>query len=389
MTRTVGSRSRWIALLVFLTGIAADPAGAIGTAPGEIAAYVQGLLGPVQVLRRGQTQKWDPLAVGMAVEVGDTVRTGGTGRVRLEFTDRDEAANAGPSVMNLAPDSELVVERFSVKLDDPTKSEGVFDLIKGKIRSFMKGWGSSSSVNVRAGVAVCGIRGSEQVVQRVEGSDGVIQTNLDGNVFTLSDDTSAFPTPKPLDRFMERMMTGRDPKTWRDRKLSDVRIQSLVSATWAPGGEGLLGEWWTREHGSKKGMQRGAAPGTGELFRGVRWTPDGLPDCKANVADLYLNSYDWKDLRQYRDFAFFRDELIDGRFVVSGSITTDCPADILGVEVSVDGGRSWVAARYSEKTLTFRYSFDPTGFSDLDLKVRTVFKGEVIEAYRTAQGGGG
>lgn len=157
-----GGGSNWLSGLL---GIRA--AHAIGTAPGEIAAYLRGALGLVCVKPR-RSGSWTRLHLGQPVEVGDTVRTGRTGRARLEFTDRDEAANAGPSVMNLAPDSEMVIESFAITLEEGERErrrrEGLISLIRGEIRAFMKGWGSSSSVNVRAGVAICGSRGTDFAV---------------------------------------------------------------------------------------------------------------------------------------------------------------------------------------------------------------------------------
>lgn len=180
---TSGAAHRQSDRLAALLGI--GTANAIGTAPGEIAAYARGVYGVACVQRRA-TRDWARLALGGFVNVGDTVRTGADGRIRLEFTDRDEVANAGPSVMNLAPGTELVIERFSINLRDSEREqrrrEGVLSLIRGEIRAFMKGWGSSSSVNVRAGVTLCGIRGTDFALRHEPDSGQVELKVAEGKV---------------------------------------------------------------------------------------------------------------------------------------------------------------------------------------------------------------
>lgn len=160
-------------------------AHAIGTAPGEIAAYARGAIGVVCVKRRAAAS-WNQLTLRDSVDVGDTVRTGWNGRVRLELTDRDEIANAGPSTLNLGPDTEVVIERFTISLQaderERHRREGLISLIQGEIRAFMKGWGSSSSVNVRAGTTICGIRGTEFVVTHAPESARVDLMVFDGSV---------------------------------------------------------------------------------------------------------------------------------------------------------------------------------------------------------------
>ncbi len=177
------SAGRGLSPIMQLLGIA--PAHAIGTAPGEIAAYVRGETGLVCMKRRGGNS-WNRIRLGQPIEVGDTVRTGKDGRLRFEFADRDEETNAGPSVMNLAPETELVMEGFFVterEMDrDKRRREGLISLIKGEIRAFMKGWSANSSVNVRAGVTICGTRGTEFVLSHAPATGQVDLKVADGKV---------------------------------------------------------------------------------------------------------------------------------------------------------------------------------------------------------------
>ena len=115
-----------------------SPAYAIGTAPGLVAGYAVGLLDPACVLRRGADQ-WQRLVQGEPVEVGDTVATGATGRLRLQFADRDEKRNSGPSILNLAPLSEMVIEQFVIRYDDPPAATGLWRSNSRQDTSFLEG----------------------------------------------------------------------------------------------------------------------------------------------------------------------------------------------------------------------------------------------------------
>jgi hypothetical protein len=100
------------------------------------------------------------LEQGEAVTINDRIVTGAEGRVRIEFDDRDDEAKTGPSVMNIGPNSEVLIESF--KTDD---KRNIYELVRGAIRWFMKGSGGrTDSYSVRAGVAVCGMRGTDVII---------------------------------------------------------------------------------------------------------------------------------------------------------------------------------------------------------------------------------
>ncbi|MGP0594630.1 FecR family protein [Nitrospira sp. T9] len=149
-------------------------ARALGNAPGDIAAYLVGLRGKVDVFvkkieidedgKRKETgvRQWIPARKGYALHLDARVRTG-RGRVALEFTDRDEAYDLGPSVFNLGDNTEVEISDFHVNWDR-FERDGCLDLIRGKIEGFIKGWGGQSGFCVRCGVAVIGVRGTEFTV---------------------------------------------------------------------------------------------------------------------------------------------------------------------------------------------------------------------------------
>lgn len=344
---------------------------AVGSEPGAVVGRVVGFSGTVEVLPQGKGGAWKPVELNYPLVLGDVIRTGSSSRARLEFADRDPQSAAGPSVINLGDETELAVESFLVKFEKPRKSQGFFELIRGTIRAFTKGWSGDSNFSVRSGATVCGIRGSEQIVRVVPGLDGaLLQTNVSGNVYTTPGARWGAAGERKLQELYQRTMPTPDPATWKDQPLSAARLKAQVAQSELPGNGGKTEDALYEETRAREGGRTGKAPPGG----------DGLPDCTASVVDLTLNHYLWDDIKQYRDFTFFKDELVDGRFVVSGSIKTGCPPGILVVEVSLDGGESWERARFSAEALTFRYEFDPAGYEDLDLRVRASFDPETIDS---------
>jgi TPR repeat protein len=105
-----------------------------------------------------------PLRKGTKIRIGDCIKTGPNGRVRVQMADRDEKHKCGPSVINVATNGEMCFAKFLASFDDPPKQNSAIELLKGTIRMFFKGWGRHSSVSVKTGVTVCGIRGSEVII---------------------------------------------------------------------------------------------------------------------------------------------------------------------------------------------------------------------------------
>lgn len=270
------------------------------------------------------------------------------------------------------------MEKFQPQVRAAGKEDrGILDLIRGSIRAFTKGFGGRAAFSVRTGTSLCGIRGSEEVIKYLGSGAPVYQTCLSGDCFTLSDQGS-----RNLSVSYQRHIPGPNPGTWRDFKLTQAQLKRLIEQTEMPGNDGKSEE--EKFQDTFGGTGGGGEPG--DTWMGVRWTAAGVPDCKAEVAELVLNSYKWDDIKDYRDFTFYKDELINDRFVVSGMIQTNCLAELLNVQVSVDGGVSWAEARFSEETGSFRYAFDPSGFRDLDLRVRPTFRKEYVEKYQKLKG---
>jgi|GEM_PF-4732072 len=103
----------------------------------------------------------EPVLKGRKITIGDCIKTGPNGRVRVQMADRDEARNAGPTVINIAKNSEMCFGGFLFMRD---KDKTVYELFKGTIRTFFRGWRRDSQVSVRTGVTICGMRGTDFAV---------------------------------------------------------------------------------------------------------------------------------------------------------------------------------------------------------------------------------
>lgn len=350
---------------------------ALGILPGNEVGTVIAAKGTVEVLSKG-SRSWKKVDKNYRLLVTDEIRTGRlSSRARVELADRYPERNAGPTILNLGRDTHIRLEDFKGKFDNDGGGSGILDLIRGKVRAFTKNFGIGSGLSVRTGTSLCGIRGSEEVVS-LEG--GVTeQSCLSGNCFSASADIRDKGREYPLGINYQRTMRSSDPNTWTVKKLSSDQVNGLLNTT---GTSSQTGNQMHQQKFGATGSGGGVAP---EDFMGMKWV-NGLPDCSAEVSELRLNNYRWDDIKGYRNFTFYKDELVNGNFVLSGQIKSDCDADVLVVEVSVDGGSSWVSALYSAQANTFRYEFDPAGFTDLDFRVRPTFKGSVIEAYKKQSG---
>ena len=146
--------------------------------------------------------------------------------------------------MNLAPESLIVLETFSVRPDELAK--GLWDLIGGKIRVLLKGWGSSSGVNVRAGVAIAGIRGTDFILAYNSALQQVDLLVHEGKV--------EFSTPKAK----QMVQTGQSiTATGEDIGLAQRLYQDAWEQDVAAIGEGLPS---TAPAEPRRNRQRRAAP---------------------------------------------------------------------------------------------------------------------------------
>jgi len=105
----------------------------------------------------GGDGKWRPVTISSPVYLGDTVRTGQPGRVRIVFQD--------DSVLNVGDGSEVVVDE---QVFDPEGESyrSAFRLLRGKLRALVSEYYESpgAGYEVETPTAVAGVRGTEFVL---------------------------------------------------------------------------------------------------------------------------------------------------------------------------------------------------------------------------------
>jgi len=121
---------------------------------GQDVGTVADLAGSAQLGRAGS---WMPLAIGAALQQGDTLRTATPGRVRLVFQDN--------SVLTLGDGSEVRIDEQTV---DGTRgvARSLFRLLEGKLRVLVGEYYErpKSRFKIETVTAVAGVRGTEFVI---------------------------------------------------------------------------------------------------------------------------------------------------------------------------------------------------------------------------------
>jgi len=122
--------------------------------PAQEVGTVVALRGPVDIGRGGA---WMPAVNGMAVQMGDEVRTGAGGRVSLTFQDG--------TVLSAGEQSRLVIDQ-QVFGGDAEPSRAAFRLLQGLVRSVVTAYYAQpgSVFEIDTPTAVAGVRGTEFIV---------------------------------------------------------------------------------------------------------------------------------------------------------------------------------------------------------------------------------
>ncbi len=139
-----------ILAFVILGVLWAQGAGA-ETEQDGIATVVERVL-PAEVKRSGQVA-WGEVPDGAPIYLGDSLRTGAGGRLKLIFTDR--------SILILAENSLLDVTEH---VYDPAqrKRRSLYKLYEGKVRAIVgELFGAQSRFEIQTPVAIAGVKGSD------------------------------------------------------------------------------------------------------------------------------------------------------------------------------------------------------------------------------------
>lgn len=127
----------------------------------EVVGSVVAMDGSADVLRGGS---WRALEIGAGIQVGDRLRTGDRGRLRISL--RDE------STVSIAEGTELVVDEQVFDVDQsPVRT--LLRLLGGKIRSLVSEYYSDplAQYDVETVTAVSGVRGTDFVVTHDPATD--------------------------------------------------------------------------------------------------------------------------------------------------------------------------------------------------------------------------
>jgi hypothetical protein len=144
-------------------------------AQAQSAGVVATFDGTVEIGREGV---WAPAVIGGSVEVGDVIRTGTPGRVRISLRD--------DSVINLGDASEMVIDE---QVFNPAAGEArsVFELLNGKVRAIVSEHYREprAAFEVKTVTAVSGVRGTDFIMvhdrntqlTQVVGVSGLVDVN--------------------------------------------------------------------------------------------------------------------------------------------------------------------------------------------------------------------
>jgi hypothetical protein len=175
-----------VALLVLAVGAVRAAETDMGPDAGpsdEAAAVLDAVSGVVEVLRAGE---WLAGEEGAELALEDQVRTDADSFARVRFLDDDPDAGAEATIVDLSPDTTVVIEELSIERDDQgAQRTGIVGMLRGVINTITKGWGSGSLFSVRAGTTVCGIRGSVANVGYDPEAGEATVTSLDGEMYTF------------------------------------------------------------------------------------------------------------------------------------------------------------------------------------------------------------
>jgi len=246
--------ARIIAALVTLSAVALPVYG-------EDAGTIAVVDGNAEIGRDGT---WIAATAGAAIAVGDQLRTGNPGRMRVVFRD--------DSVLVLSDDTTLVVDE---QVFDPGATESVFNLLQGKLRSVVSHYygTAGSSYEVRSASAVAGVRGTEFVMtydpltgeSEVVGIHGVVTVNSmvdptgPGLLVTANEVTAIAPGERPSP------VEPADPEMMR-QLLHDMEFFGVSGRTSAIGASAVVA--------GASVPQPGRAP-VGAAGQGLAFAPEG------------------------------------------------------------------------------------------------------------------
>lgn len=127
------------------------------------------------------------------IRIGDRIQTGKNGRLRVQLFDWDGTSNTGPSVISMASNSEMYCDGFfGFREQVQQENQSILSLIKGKWRAYIKSKtleSRNAGFRVEAGVAVCGIRGSDVFISYNPDTETVEAYVIEGHMDVTNSET--------------------------------------------------------------------------------------------------------------------------------------------------------------------------------------------------------
>jgi len=130
-------------------------------------AAITSLSGDVLVLRKDTTQ-WQPTKPGDVLLEGDSIKTLAGANAKLQFTSG--------SIVLLKENTSLVIEKLADKAS-PETSVTKTNLLEGRIKTIIEGYGGGSSFEVKTPNSIAGVRGTIFYVNVVRKEEKILSKN--------------------------------------------------------------------------------------------------------------------------------------------------------------------------------------------------------------------
>ena len=153
-------------------------------------------------IKHPSNSTWQVAQQGIVLTRHTQLKTGDNARARLEFLDRFQKLNSGPSVVNVGSNSLIDLSDFKIDREKHLREKSMLELLRGAIRVFSKGWGGRAAFSVRTGTSLCGIRGTDIEIHYDPNEDrtyyklykGVVEISTPYEKFTLEAGSSVTVT---------------------------------------------------------------------------------------------------------------------------------------------------------------------------------------------------
>ncbi len=167
----------------------------VGDADDAIASDLElGIIGVVDIQYGDSIHDYcvggeDSLSEGSLIKIGDCVRIGPNGRLRIIMHDGTRSG-IPPSALNLGENTELCFDEFSVDSVEGSFIHRTMVWLKtGGLRVITGDWQQNFILGVKAGWTMHGIRGSEVFITYVPSDDLVYTMVLEGHMDVTSEAT--------------------------------------------------------------------------------------------------------------------------------------------------------------------------------------------------------